>query len=123
MNKPGGNINQICYSSDISAVVGVTVICIQLHPKTFCSLRLSKAISCLVQNHCELFIDFRIIHPVLHYENLPMQYTDFFSAVKIEKFIRKTNEILNILAQNIDCGYPQSVIGFGSNLRKIGIPL
>ena len=47
-----------------------------------------------------------------HYENLSVQCTEIFSAVKIEKFIGKI-DIFNILAQNIDCGYmfkyPQSM--------------
>ena len=33
-----------------------------------------------------------------------MQYTEIFSAVKIEKIIRK-KDIFLIFAQNIDCGY------------------
>ena len=39
-------------------------------------------------------------------KNLPMQYRDFFSVVKIEKFngIFKNIYFL-IFAQNIDCGY------------------
>ena len=44
----------------------------------------------------------------LHYENLPMQCTEIFSAVKIENFIRKIpmkNFDIFIFAQNIDCGY------------------
>ena len=35
-----------------------------------------------------------------HYENLPMQNKDNFSAVKIKNFIRNL-----LFAQNIDCGY------------------
>ena len=42
---------------------------------------------------------------VKHYENLPMQIKQIFSAVKFENFIRKKFDIFNILAQNIDCGY------------------
>ena len=34
-----------------------------------------------------------------------MQYTEIFSAVKIENFIRKNVDIFLIFAQNIDCGY------------------
>ena len=34
-----------------------------------------------------------------------MQYTQIFSAVKIENFIRKKIDIFLIFAQNIDCGY------------------
>ena len=41
---------------------------------------------------------------VSHYENVSMQYTDFFSAVKIENSIRKTY-IINIIAQITDHGY------------------
>ena len=36
------------------------------------------------------------------YENLPMQYTDIYSAVKTKM---RTNDTLNICAQNIDRGY------------------
>ena len=39
-----------------------------------------------------------------HYENLPMQYTEIFSAVKMKNFIGK-NDIFLIFAQNIHCGY------------------
>ena len=39
-----------------------------------------------------------------HYENLPMQYSEIFLAVKIEQFSRKKNIFLTF-AQNIDCGY------------------
>ena len=41
----------------------------------------------------------------MHYENLPMQYTEMFCALKIEKFQLKKFEIFLIFAQNIDCGY------------------
>ena len=40
-----------------------------------------------------------------HYENLPIQYTEIFSAVKIENFQLKMFDIFHIFAQNIDCGY------------------
>ena len=36
---------------------------------------------------------------------MAMQYTQIFSAVKIENFNRKKNDVFNISAQNIDCGY------------------
>ena len=40
----------------------------------------------------------------LHYENLPMQYTEIYFSYKIEKFSsEKENEIFLIFAQ-IDCG-------------------
>ena len=61
-----------------------------------------------------------------------MQYTDIFSAVKIEIFIGGKNDIFNIFAQNIDCGYtlepprrggsnkyPQSI--FRGKNKKIGV--
>ena len=41
----------------------------------------------------------------VHYENMPMQYTDMFLALKIENFQLKNVEIFLIFAQNIDCGY------------------
>ena len=35
-----------------------------------------------------------------------MKYTEnFFSAVKVEHFVGKNDDIFNIHAQNIDCGY------------------
>ena len=40
-----------------------------------------------------------------HYENMPMQYTDIFLALKIEHFQLKKIDIFLILAQNIDCRY------------------
>ena len=40
-----------------------------------------------------------------HYENLPKQFTDFFSYVKNENFQSKIFDIFLIFAQNIDCGY------------------
>ena len=42
---------------------------------------------------------------IYHYENLPMQYTEIFSPVKIENFQWKIFDIFLIFAQNIDCGY------------------
>ena len=45
-----------------------------------------------------------IVKGLAHYENLPMQYTKIFSAVKIVNFIRKMTFFLCLL-QNIDCGY------------------
>ena len=41
-----------------------------------------------------------------HYENLPMQYTEIFLALKIEHFqLNFFFAIFLIFAQNIDCGY------------------
>ena len=72
---------------------------------------------------------------MLHYENLPMQYTEiFFSPVKIENFIGFLKIFFLIFAQNIDCGYTLEPprrggsnkyhnLCFGAKIRKIGIPL
>ena len=57
-----------------------------------------------------------------------MQYTEIFSALKIEIFFGK-NDMFNTYAQNIDCGYCEAVLTstqnpcFGSKIRKMGIPL
>ena len=40
-----------------------------------------------------------------HHEYSHIQYTDFFSAVKIKKFLSSEFYIFNIFTQNIDCGY------------------
>ena len=40
-----------------------------------------------------------------HYENMPMQYTEIFLALKIENFQLKKMIFFLIFAQNIDCGY------------------
>ena len=45
------------------------------------------------------------IHKSKHYENMPMQYTEIFSPVKIENFQWKIFDIPPILAQNTDCGH------------------
>ena len=60
-----------------------------------------------------------------HYENLPMQYTDYFSAVKIENFIRKKLVFFLIFAQNIDRGYEAVLTSthnlcFGAKIRTRG---
>ena len=62
-----------------------------------------------------------------------MQYTEIFSAVKIENFTRKKKGIFNIFAQNLHCRYtlepPEAVLTsthnvcFESKIRKLGIPL
>ena len=41
----------------------------------------------------------------IHYENMPMQYTEIFIGVKNENFQQKKFDIFLIFAQNIDCGY------------------
>ena len=40
-----------------------------------------------------------------HYENLPMQYTAIFIAIKKEYFQQKNFDIFLIFTQNIDRGY------------------
>ena len=68
-----------------------------------------------------------------HYENLPMQYTEIFSAVKFENFTTKNLIFLIFLLQNKDCGYTLEPprrgcsneypnLCFGAKIRKIGIP-
>ena len=49
--------------------------------------------------------DFEYSHGYIHYENLPMQYTEILLALKIENFLLKNFDIFLIFAQNIDCGY------------------
>ena len=57
-----------------------------------------------------------------HNENLPMQYTEIFKALKIENFQLKNFDSFLIFAQNIDCRYtlepprPQSM--FWSKNKK-----
>ena len=41
----------------------------------------------------------------MHYENMPMQYTEVFKVVKNENFQWKILDTFLIFAQNIDCGY------------------
>ena len=40
---------------------------------------------------------------ILHYENLPMQYTAHFLVEKVENFIRRLLIFFLFFAQNIDC--------------------
>ena len=42
---------------------------------------------------------------IVHYENMPMQYTEIFIGVKNENFQHIFFFIFLIFAQNIDCGY------------------
>ena len=74
---------------------------------------------------------------VQNYENMPMQYTMISFSCKIRKFRQKNFDNLKIFVQNIHCGYtlelpcrggsnefPQCFDQyFGSNIRKLGIPL
>ena len=59
---------------------------------------------------------------LIHYENMPMKYTEmfFFFKCKNLKFHWKDFEIFNIYAQNIDCEYPQSI--FWNKNKKNSIP-
>ena len=41
---------------------------------------------------------------ILHYENLPMQYTKIFFTSKNLNFRRKYFDIFDSIVQNIDCG-------------------
>ena len=57
----------------------------------------------LYSDRLPCFLIFACIIQILkHYENMPMQYTEIFSPVKIEKI---HGNIFDIFAQNIDCGY------------------
>ena len=47
---------------------------------------------------------------ILHYKNLPMQYTEIFFSCKNGNFLWKFFHIFNNnFVQNIDCGYTQSM--------------
>ena len=53
------------------------------------------------------------------------QYTEIFSDAKIENFIGKKNDICNIVAQNINCGYALHStynLCFGAKIRKYVYP-
>ena len=41
----------------------------------------------------------------LHNENMPMQYTEIFKAIKNENFQQKNFDSFLIFAKNRDCGY------------------
>ena len=58
------------------------------------------------QNQINLFLSYiTFCGKENYYENLPMQYTEIFSPVKIENFHGIIFDIFLIFAQNIDCGY------------------
>ena len=44
-----------------------------------------------------------------HYENTPIQICRKFHLKKLKNFQMKNSEIFHISAQNIDCGYSQSM--------------
>ena len=50
-----------------------------------------------------------------HYENTPMQYTDYFLVVKSENFHKTVFDIFLIFAQNIDCEYTLELPRQGSS--------
>ena len=70
-------------------------------------------------------------HIVFHYGNFPMQYTEIFSAVKIENFTRKVLILLNIdrgctLEPHRRGGsneYPPTIYVLDQKIKKRGIPL
>ena len=69
-----------------------------------------------------------ILHIIKDYENMPMQYTEIFLALKFENFQLIFFYIFLIFAPNIDCGYTvgEAVLTSTHNLcfrAKIGIPL
>ena len=69
------------------------------------------------------------LFPATHYENLSMQYTEIFSAVKNGNFQQKNFNMFIMFVQTIDCGYKTEAVLtsthnlFGLEIRKIGIPL
>ena len=71
---------------------------------------------------CVFICSTKVLYLGKHYENMPMQLTEIFLALKIENFQLKNIDIVRIFAQNIDCGYtlepPRR-----AKIRKIGIPL
>ena len=65
-----------------------------------------------------------------HYENLPMQYTEIFLALKIENFQLKNFDIFLIYCSkhrlwvHVRTASPSTHnLCFGAKIRKIGIPL
>ena len=88
-------------------------------------------------SHCantQQRVDF-VLRQKTSYENLPMQYTEIFSAVKIKKNHQTNVVIFKCFAQIIDCGYSLELepteavlpsahnLYFGSKIRKTCIPL
>ena len=47
----------------------------------------------------------RVSKATAHYDNLPMQYTEIFLALKLENFQLKNFDSFLIFSQNIDCGH------------------
>ena len=54
-----------------------------------------------------------------HYENMPMQYTAIFTAVKMTNISTKKLDIFLIFAQNIDRGYTTEAV-LTSTYIKVG---
>ena len=59
---------------------------------------------------------------VLHYENMPVQYTEIFFSCKKKKFGDLFSIFFLICAQNIDCGYTLGPPRL-AKIRKIDIPM
>ena len=49
-----------------------------------------------------------------HYENMPLQDTEIFIAMKNENFQQKKIDIFLIFAPDIDCGYMLELPHFGA---------
>ena len=45
------------------------------------------------------------MYMIIHYKNMPMQYTAIFHGRKNDNFQMKNCDSFLIFAQNIDCGY------------------
>ena len=69
-----------------------------------------------------------MIAPV-HYANTPVQYTAIFHGCKNVNFQMKKYNIFLIFAQNIDCGYNETVLTsthnlcLGAKIRKMYTPV
>ena len=60
----------------------------------------------------------------IHYENMPMQYTENFKGVINENFQWKNFQYFLIFAQNIEAVLTSTYnLCFRAKIRKIGIPL
>ena len=60
---------------------------------------------------------FHFINRANHYDNLSMQYTEIFTRRKM-KIHSKNVDIFDRFAQNIDCGYPQSMFWIKNKKKK-----
>ena len=99
--------------------------------------RLSYTMDLFAKFYIQVFrvrVNFTETTRIVYYENLPMQYTENFSAVKFQNFIGKTLILLICLLKTLIAGTHYNRLGkavltsthnlcFGSEIRKIGIPL